>query len=106
MTSPTELQMNAHLETMAQKLRKTILTMIHQAASGHPGGSLSAADIVAVLYFEELRITQQPNGQTAIVLSSPGHVCPVLYSALALRLLSHGCHLHAPKKVQCTGILI
>jgi len=87
MTSPTELQMNAHLETMAQKLRKTILTMIHQAASGHPGGSLSAADIVAVLYFEELRINpQQPQwpDRDRFVLSK-GHVCPVLYSALALR---------------------
>jgi len=68
-------------------LRKTILTMIHEAKSGHPGGSLSAADIMTVLYFEELNINpKEPHwvDRDRFVLSK-GHVCPVLYSCLALR---------------------
>ncbi len=75
------------LEAQAKELRKTILTMIHEAKSGHPGGSLSAADIMAVLYFEELQIRpQDPHWEERdrFVLSK-GHVCPVLYSCLALR---------------------
>jgi len=75
------------LENQAKELRKTILTMIHEAKSGHPGGSLSAADIMAVLYFEELQVRpQDPHWEERdrFVLSK-GHVCPVLYSCLALR---------------------
>ena len=44
------------LEEKAIELRKTLLTMIHEAKSGHPGGSLSAADLVAALYFDELNV--------------------------------------------------
>lgn len=77
----------AYLKKEAQKLRKSLLTMIHAAQSGHPGGSLSAADIVAALYFDEMNI--DPNNpkwedRDRFVLSK-GHVCPVLYSALAMR---------------------
>ena len=46
----------AMLEEKAIELRKTILTMIHEAGSGHPGGSLSAADYVTALYFDEMNI--------------------------------------------------
>lgn len=77
------LQLRQH----AKEVRKTILTMIHEAQSGHPGGSLSAADIMAVLYFEELNINpKDPHwiDRDRFVLSK-GHVCPVLYSCLALR---------------------
>ena len=77
----------AYLTEQARTLRKTILTMIHTAQSGHPGGSLSAADIMAVLYFEELNIKpHEPRwiDRDRFVLSK-GHVCPVLYSCLALR---------------------
>jgi len=76
-----------NLEQQAKELRKTILTMIHEAKSGHPGGSLSAADIMTVLYFEELNINpKEPHwvDRDRFVLSK-GHVCPVLYSCLALR---------------------
>ncbi len=75
------------LEAKAKELRKTLLTMIHTAQSGHPGGSLSATDIVAALYFDELQIDpQNPKWEERdrFVLSK-GHVCPVLYSALAMR---------------------
>ena len=44
------------LEAQAKEVRKEILTMIHTAQSGHPGGSLSAADIMTALYFDELNI--------------------------------------------------
>lgn len=76
-----------YLEGQAKQLRKTLLTMIHAAQSGHPGGSLSAADIVAALYFDELNVdpaNPKWTDRDRFVLSK-GHVCPVLYSALAMR---------------------
>ena len=75
------------LEQKAIELRKTLLTMIYRAQSGHPGGSLSAADIMTVLYFNELRLRpEEPKWpeRDRFVLSK-GHVCPVLYSCLAMR---------------------
>ncbi|QEN08142.1 transketolase [Oceanispirochaeta crateris] len=75
------------LKEKAKELRKTALTMIHGAQSGHPGGSLSAADFMAALYFDELNIRpEEPRwiDRDRFVLSK-GHVCPILYSALALR---------------------
>jgi len=69
----------------ATKLRKLVLQMIHQAGSGHPGGSLSALDIITVLYFYEMRIdSKNPNWENRdrFVLSK-GHACPALYAALA-----------------------
>jgi len=63
------------------------LEMIHQAGSGHPGGSLSVADIVAALYFHELNIDPLNSvwpDRDRVVLSK-GHGCPVLYAALARR---------------------
>lgn len=75
------------LKEKAIELRKTALTMIHEANSGHPGGSLSAADIMAALYFDELRLNPndpQWEDRDRFVLSK-GHVCPILYSALAIR---------------------
>lgn len=76
-----------YLEDMAKQLRKTALTMIHTAHSGHPGGSLSAADIIAALYFGEMRIKPDDpkwEERDRFVLSK-GHVCPILYSALILK---------------------
>ncbi|PFN98735.1 transketolase [Bacillus sp. AFS076308] len=75
------------LKEKAIELRKTALTMIHEAQSGHPGGSLSAADVVAALYFREMNIdpnNPQWEDRDRFVLSK-GHVCPIQYSALALR---------------------
>ncbi|MDC7242021.1 MAG: transketolase [Spirochaetales bacterium] len=77
----------AYLKEKAKELRKTALTMIHTAQSGHPGGSLSAADFMAALYFDELNIRpEEPKWpeRDRFVLSK-GHVCPILYSSLALR---------------------
>lgn len=75
------------LKEKAIEVRKTILTMIHEAQSGHPGGSLSSADILTALYFDELNVrADKPKWEDRdrFVLSK-GHACPVLYSALALK---------------------
>lgn len=70
------------LKLTAQNLRKNILTMIHEAKSGHPGGSLSAVEIVTYLYFKEMNIKDpHDEGRDRFVLSK-GHGAPVLYSAL------------------------
>lgn len=77
----------AELEQKAVELRKTVLTMIYKAQSGHPGGSLSAADIMAALYFHALNVDPHNpkwEDRDRFVLSK-GHVCPVLYSALIMR---------------------
>jgi len=73
------------LERMAKQLRRHVITMIATAGSGHPGGSLSAADIVTALYFKIMR--HDPNNphwldRDRFVLSK-GHAAPVLYAALA-----------------------
>ena len=47
---------NLELEKTANEVRKSIVTAVHSAKAGHPGGSLSAADIFTYLYFEELNI--------------------------------------------------
>lgn len=75
------------LEKYAKKLRKMLLTMIYKAQSGHPGGSLSAADIVTALYFHAMCIDagnpKWPDRDRFVL--SKGHVCPVLYSALIMK---------------------
>src|SRR5438876_6662663 len=77
----------ATLKKKAVTLRKHIIRMTHNAQSGHPGGSMSAADIVTALYFHVLRV--DPKNPTwpdrdRFVLSK-GHACPVWYAALAER---------------------
>jgi len=75
----------AELRGMAKKLRRHIITMTATAGSGHPGGSLSAADIVTALYFRVMRHNPQ-NVQWADrdrFILSKGHAAPVLYAALA-----------------------
>lgn len=75
------------LKKMANEVRKGILTSVHAAKSGHPGGSLSAADILTYLYFEEMNIDlSRPDweGRDRFVLSK-GHNAPGLYAALAER---------------------
>lgn len=74
------------LKEKAKELRKTALTMIYTAQSGHPGGSLSAADLMAALYFKEMNIDAKDpkwEDRDRFVLSK-GHVAPIQYSALAL----------------------
>lgn len=73
------------LEKVATDLRKIILKMIHHAGSGHPGGSLSAVDILTVLYFHEMRIDPKNpewKDRDRFILSK-GHACPALYAVLA-----------------------
>lgn len=75
------------LKSKAIKLRKVAVTMIYEAQSGHPGGSLSAADLVTALYFKEMKIDPaNPDWEDRdrFVLSK-GHVAPILYSALAVK---------------------
>lgn len=77
----------ARLEGIAKTVREQIVTMIYQAQSGHPGGSLSAADIMTALYFDELNLRPEdpkwPDRDRFVL--SKGHTCPVLYTCLAMR---------------------
>ena len=70
---------------MAKKLRRHVITMTAAAGSGHPGGSLSAADIITALYFKAMRHNprnpQWPDRDRFIM--SKGHAAPILYAALA-----------------------
>ena len=78
---------NLELAKMANEIRKGIVTAVHSAKAGHPGGSLSAADIFTYLYFEELNIDpENPDkpDRDRFVLSK-GHTAPGLYSTLAHR---------------------
>ena len=75
------------LEKMAVIIRCDIIDMICTAAAGHPGGSLSAADVVTALYFRVMRIDPKNPGwpdRDRFILSK-GHACPVWYAALAER---------------------
>ena len=75
------------LQKMAVEVRKGVVTAVHSAKSGHPGGSLSAADIYTYLFFEELNIDpQNPDkpDRDRFVLSK-GHTAPGYYSTLANR---------------------
>lgn len=75
------------LQKMAVEVRKGIVTGVHAAKAGHPGGSLSAADVFTYLYFEEMNIDPEnpkdPNRDRFVL--SKGHTAPGLYSALANR---------------------
>ena len=75
------------LKMKANEIRKDIIEEVYNAKSGHPGGSLSIADIMAVLYFNELRIDEKNprwEERDRLVLSK-GHCSPALYAALAER---------------------
>ena len=75
------------LQKMANEVRKGVVTAVHSAKAGHPGGSLSAADIFTYLYFEELNIDpknpKDPNRDRFVL--SKGHTAPGYYSAMAHR---------------------
>jgi transketolase len=75
------------LQEVARKIRMDAIRAIHEAGSGHPGGSLSAADIVTALYFDVMNIdpkNPKMEGRDRFVLSK-GHAVPALYAALAER---------------------
>ena len=76
-----------NLKSIAAKIRLGALEAVHAAASGHPGGSLSIADIMAHLYFEEMNVkADDPKwaDRDRFVLSK-GHTAPALYATLALK---------------------
>ena len=75
------------LQEIAKKIRRGILESVYSGQSGHPGGSLSIADIMTVLYFYEMNIDPEnpkDENKDRLVLSK-GHCAPALYSALANR---------------------
>jgi len=75
------------LRAKARDIRKHVVRMVGAASSGHPGGSLSAADIVTVLYFNDMNIRPDDPGwpgRDRLILSK-AHGSPALYAALALR---------------------
>jgi transketolase len=77
----------SELEERARQLRCDVVQMVHDAGSGHPGGSLSAAEIIAALYFQHLNVDpERPDwSERDRFILSKGHAAPVLYSALAHR---------------------
>ncbi len=86
-SSPAEVKSLSvtEMEAMAKKLRRHIITMTGKAGSGHPGGSLSAVEIVTALYFRLLRhkpSDPQWTDRDRFILSK-GHAAPLLYAALA-----------------------
>src|SRR5262249_25612516 len=73
------------LAAIAKQMRRTTIEMITEAGSGHPGGSLSAAEIVVTLYYDVLQ--HEPNyprwaDRDRFILSK-GHCCPILYAVMA-----------------------
>lgn len=115
---------NSELKMKANIIRKAILDEIYLANSGHPGGSLSAADIITFLYFEEMNVNPDlPNmiDRDRFILSK-GHAAPVLYAALAYKgyfsieelsnlrtyysfLQGHPCMIYTPGVDMSTGSL-
>lgn len=77
----------SHLSSVANEIRKGALTAVYSGKSGHPGGSLSIADILAYLYFEEMNVDPKnpKNPDRDRFVLSKGHACPALYAALALK---------------------
>ena len=75
------------LQKYANRIRQGVIKAVYSAKSGHPGGSLSIAEILAVLYFNQMNIDEKnpkAKERDRLVLSK-GHTAPALYSALALR---------------------
>lgn len=77
------------LKRIASQVRRDIIRMVTDAQSGHPGGSLSSADILTALYFNEMKIdpsnwSRESKGEDVFVLSA-GHITPVYYSLLSRR---------------------
>ncbi len=80
-------ELAAEIATTAQKLRIDVLELVHQAGTGHLGGSFSAAEIVASLFFHHLRLDpSRPSWPDRDrFLLSKGHIAPLLYATLARR---------------------
>ncbi len=106
------------LKEIAKDLRKKVVTMLYEAGSGHPGGSLSAADFVTACYFSEMNVDPKNpkwEDRDRFVLSK-GHACPVLYAALGTlgffpeemlhTLRQEGSPLQGHPNMNCPGIEI
>ncbi len=104
------------LKKIARDLRKKVVTMIYEAQSGHPGGSLSAADFVTACYFREMNVDPKNpkwEDRDRFVLSK-GHVCPIQYAALGTlgffpeevlhTLRKEGSPLQGHPNMHCPGI--
>lgn len=78
---------NRDLQIKANNVRKGIVTAVHSAGAGHPGGSLSSADLMTFLYFEEMNIDpkEPKNPDRDRFVLSKGHCAPALYSVMAER---------------------
>lgn len=75
------------LQIAACKIRMGAIEGVYHAKSGHPGGSLSAADVLTYLYFKEMRVdpTRPADEDRDRFVLSKGHCCPALYATLALK---------------------
>lgn len=106
------------LKEIANDLRKKVVTMLYEAGSGHPGGSLSAADYVTACYFSEMNIDPKNpkwEDRDRFVLSK-GHACPIQYAALGKlgffpeemlhTLRKEGSPLQGHPNMECPGIEI
>ncbi len=89
------------LRIKARKLRKDVVTMIYEAGSGHPGGSLSVLDILIVLYYKVMNIDSQnykhPHRDRLVL--SKGHACPALYAVLADKGFFPSAYLSSLRKI-------
>lgn len=93
----------AELEKIAKNVRIGIIESTYNAKSGHPGGSLSCADILTVLYFNQMNVNaEEPKSPSRdrLVLSK-GHVAPALYSVLAEKGYFDKKELKNLRKVNC-----
>ncbi|MDD3179110.1 MAG: transketolase [Opitutaceae bacterium] len=99
-SSPVKLSVS-DLEQMARQIRRDLIDMIYTANAGHPGGSLSATDIVTALYFRVMCVDPQNprwEDRDRFILSK-GHACPVWYAALANRGFFDRAHLKTLRKL-------
>jgi transketolase len=89
------------LKEIARKIRILIIEMLSEAGSGHPGGSLSTADIMSYLYFKEMRVDPKnpelPDRDRFVL--SKGHAAPAFYAALALKGFFPETDLHRLRKI-------
>jgi len=110
-------QLIKELDEIAREIRIQLIEMIYCRKSGHPGGSLSAADIIAALFFHQLRIDpKNPNWEDRDrFILSKGHACSTLYATLAkkgffpvedCKYWGHiGCHLQGhPDRLKTPGV--
>lgn len=101
MAQPSRSEQVAHLKQLTNEMRRTILEMITEAKSGHPGGSLSAIDIIAALFWYRLKHDPKNPGwpdRDRFILSK-GHGVPALYVVLAKRGYFDPAQLHTLRQL-------